>query len=158
MTATARGRHGRRGGFTLVEMLIVVVVVGILGSIALPELNRALNRARAAAIMADLHTIHLAAQEAIAANGALPPQAGWGIVPPAMKPFLPENFSFSKGGKFRYRWRLIAAGSSPWKVPTGRLHVQLQSGDNRLIKALAAMSNPQTSIVSGTQVQFWILP
>ncbi|MDP2959678.1 MAG: type II secretion system protein [Longimicrobiales bacterium] len=148
----------RRGGFTLTEMLIVAVVVGILGSIALPELNRALNRARAAAIMADLHTVRLAAHEAIASNGVFPAQAGWGVVPPAMKPFLPENFSFNRGGKYRYRWRLIAAGASPWGVPTGRLHVQRQAADPRLIQALAAMSNPNSSIVTGTQVQLWVLP
>lgn len=158
MMASERGRRGRWGGFTLTEMLIVVVVVAILGSIALPELNRALHRARAAAIMADLNTVRLAAHEAIAANGAFPAKAGWGVVPPEMAPFLPENFSFSKGGEFRYRWRLIAAGSSPWGVPTGRLHVQLQSGDPRLLQALAAMSNPQTSIVTGKQIQFWVLP
>ena len=147
-----------RGGFSLVEMLIVVVVVGILGTIALPELNEAVNRARASAIMADVNTVRLAAHEAMAANGAFPSQAGWGVVPPAMRPFLHENFSFNKGGKFRYRWRLIAAESSPWHVPTGRLHVQLQSGDIRLMRALATMAHPATSIVSGKQVQFWILP
>ena len=148
----------KRGGFTLVEMLIAAVIMGILGAIALPEVNEALHRARAAAVLSDLNTVRLAAAEAMVANHSFPAQAAWGVVPPAMKPFLPENFSFARDGRVRYRWRLIAADASPWGVPAGRLHVQLLEGDPRLLKALATMANPQTSIVTAAQVQFWVLP
>ena len=38
----------RNGGFTLLELLIVVIIVGILAGVALPQFNRMTRRARLA--------------------------------------------------------------------------------------------------------------
>ena len=47
-------RGAKRGGFTLVEVLIVVALVGILASVALPRLTDAGADARQAALLHDL--------------------------------------------------------------------------------------------------------
>ena len=47
----------RQRGFTLVELLIVVAIIGILAAIAVPYLFRALNRARQKRSMADMRTL-----------------------------------------------------------------------------------------------------
>jgi general secretion pathway protein G len=52
-----RGRTGRRAGFTLLEMMIVIVIMGILMSIALPIYNQSLLKSREAVLRQDLFTL-----------------------------------------------------------------------------------------------------
>ena len=49
-------RH-RRGGFTLVEVLIVVVILGILAATVLPQFTSAGNDAKESALVQDLQTL-----------------------------------------------------------------------------------------------------
>src|SRR4030081_3786081 len=61
----------RRAGFTLVEIMIVVAIIALLASIAVPGFLRARKRAQAARILNDLRLIDSALdQYAIATNKA----------------------------------------------------------------------------------------
>ncbi len=44
-------------GFTLVEILIVVIILGILAAIVIPQFTEASNDARVSALMSDLQTV-----------------------------------------------------------------------------------------------------
>ena len=44
-------------GFTLVEILIVVIILGILAAVVIPQFTEASNDARAAAMASDLQTV-----------------------------------------------------------------------------------------------------
>ena len=50
-------RKGRSAGFTLLEMMIVMVIMGVLLSIALPIYNQSLVRSREAVLRSDLFTL-----------------------------------------------------------------------------------------------------
>lgn len=52
----------RRGGFTLIEILIVIVVIGLLAAIAVPRMTTARERAHYATIASDIRNLG-AAQE-----------------------------------------------------------------------------------------------
>ncbi len=52
-----RVKTGRRAGFTLLEMMIVIVIMGILMSIALPIYNQSLLKSREAVLRQDLFTL-----------------------------------------------------------------------------------------------------
>ena len=50
-------RANRERGFTLIEMIVVVAILGILVSIVVPALLTAVNRSRQRRSMADMHNI-----------------------------------------------------------------------------------------------------
>ncbi len=54
---TNRRRRGGEGGFTLFELMIVMIIIGMLAAIAIPSYIRAVTRAKEAVLREDLHTI-----------------------------------------------------------------------------------------------------
>ncbi len=50
-------KRNERSGFTLVELLIVVVILGILAAVVIPQFSSASTEAREAAVMTDLAAI-----------------------------------------------------------------------------------------------------
>jgi len=50
-------RYARKAGFTLVEILIVVVILGILAAIVIPQFSSASESAKASSLLTQLQTI-----------------------------------------------------------------------------------------------------
>lgn len=68
-------------GFSLVELVIVVVIIGIVAAIAVPRMSSAAARARATSLRADLAAMNHAADFYIAEHGGLcPAQDGLGAI------------------------------------------------------------------------------
>jgi general secretion pathway protein G len=64
---------GRRaGGFTLIELIVVVAIIGILATIAVPAMRTAPQRAREAALKEDLFTMRSCLDQFHADRGRYP--------------------------------------------------------------------------------------
>jgi prepilin-type N-terminal cleavage/methylation domain-containing protein len=71
----------REGGFTLIELMIVVVVIGILAAIAIPNFIEMQARSREAGVKANMHTFQISAEDYGVLSGGYYPSSGALVVP-----------------------------------------------------------------------------
>lgn len=82
------------GGFSLIELLVVVLIVSILAAIAQPRVQRALVKARAAEVVGALKVVDVAVRGYEADRNTWPPDRSVGEIPAGLGPYLPDGFSF----------------------------------------------------------------
>lgn len=146
----------RPAGFTLVELLTVMIVLGLLASIALLKYIDLRHRARAAEAANDLHSIRLAAYSAMYETGTWPEEAGPGVVPPALVPYLPKSFTFDKP-EYRLDWEnFVPPGGGPSSGM--QLGVVVTSSDPRVERAIQQVLGNQLPFISdGNTLTFVII-
>ena len=96
---------------SLIELLMVVLVVAILARIAIPAYQQITLKSRAAAAAHDFNAIRYAAFAYNVDTNEWPPDEQPGVIPPALIPYLPAGFTFSREG-YRLDWE-------NWVLPDG---------------------------------------
>jgi prepilin-type N-terminal cleavage/methylation domain-containing protein len=95
------------GGFTLVEIMIVVVIIGLLAAIAIPAFKRVRESSQNAAIANDLrvfaaafdqYALEMGSWPAGSSDGSFPPEMAGRIKPEAWAKPLPGGGFYGFGG------------------------------------------------------------
>lgn len=77
----ARALPRNSAGFTLVEIMIVVVIIGLLASLAIPGIQKVQMRSKNSRFVNDLRVFTQAFETYSLENGSWPPNVGPGVVP-----------------------------------------------------------------------------
>ena len=70
-----------RNGFTLVELMIVVVIIGVLASIAIPNFIAMQRRAKEGGVKTNMHTVQIAVEDFSVLNDSAYPTGAGSTVP-----------------------------------------------------------------------------
>ena len=92
MSHHAADRVTRRSGFTLIEILIVVVILGILASIIVPQFADAQSSTRAAAMRTQLKTIRGQVAAWRIQNGNAMPGGSSATAPEMMQTLIDDGY------------------------------------------------------------------
>jgi prepilin-type N-terminal cleavage/methylation domain-containing protein len=89
-------RRRRANGFTIIELMIVVLVMSLLAGIALLKYLDLRNTARSSQVAGDFRSVMVAAYNYQSDHDAWPADGPPGIIPPALAPYLPSSFTFNR--------------------------------------------------------------
>ena len=127
-------------GFTLIEMLIVVAIIGILAALLIPNAMSAIQKAKQKGTMKDLNSIAGAVTDYITDNGIAPTGQTWGS--------FSANFISALSGFYlkvmplRDQWNYPFQALTGPGTPTGYTNVTNSAGDDFV---LASFGRNRTS-------------
>ena len=93
-----RVKNLKAEGFTLIEVLIVIAILGILASFLLPNVIQAYYKGRAAKVVNDLRVIRDTALRYHMDKNSWPRSRTWAVIPPEFKSYLPPGTTFNLSG------------------------------------------------------------
>jgi prepilin-type N-terminal cleavage/methylation domain-containing protein len=115
-----------RRGFSIVELLAVMVIISALATIGIPRYRYAKERALAAAIVADMQQIRAISYQVFATINAWPEDMPPGVVPPSFVQSMGPGASFSRVG-YTLDWDVVNVPVAGQMVQYAALTVRPES-------------------------------
>ena len=146
----------RRVGFTLVELMVVVIIIGMLSTIAVPKFKDVRRKATATQIMGDFDVIRHAALSFYVDSSYFPDQAGSGVIPPGLVRYLPNGFTF-KNPQWTIAFENWTAVDSKEYLETGvAIGVSFTTPDTVIGRTAMALVGDTPAIMMGDKYIFLI--
>jgi len=111
----SRKRRGNEGGFTLVELAVVVVIIGVLAAFAVPKFLSSVERSKAAEAFTYLSTVRSAQERYHAKHGLYAAKlSDLDVTLPALEYFTTKGITKSNAKTLQTKWSqtLTRSGSS----------------------------------------------
>ncbi|HVT57344.1 MAG TPA: type II secretion system protein [Thermoanaerobaculia bacterium] len=142
-TMARRARLAREQGFTLMELIIVMAIIGILATIAMPRLKDMPRRAAEAVLKTNLHTMRDALDQYYGDKGHYPASLD-DLVKDGYLRKVPPDIT-----KRADTWALVREETDPDKPPA-----ETEQGDNGPGIVDVHSGSPDTSL-DGTPYSEW---
>jgi prepilin-type N-terminal cleavage/methylation domain-containing protein len=136
----------RARAFTLVEIMVVVVIIGLLAAASLPAYRLITLRSRAASVVNDLRTFSTVFIAYSIQNGRYPDDGDPQVVPPQVAGQLPSNFTQRTpiGGVYKWNFDIPADG-----VPAKAAIIIQADGANPILDDLDQLETVDKQIDDG---------
>ena len=126
-------RFRRRRGFSMIELMTVMAVIGLLAALGLPRYRDMKRRAYYANAVSDFNTVRVAAYNYFADNATYPPDGAPGTPPVVLAPYLPQGFTFTNE-QYTLDYDVWPSPFNPSQLIVG---VTVTSGDQQLVNLIA---------------------
>lgn len=146
----------RRRGFTFVELLVSMTVVGLLSAVAVPKYIDLKRRANTTKVLGDFQAVRVAVMS-FYADSSYWPEGGaeLGTIPPNLERYLPIGFSFSRT-TWKLKYEIWELGQAPFTSASALVGVTVVTDDPVLGETTSRLLGNVPQIASGNSFTFMV--